>query len=96
MRILVERSGGFAGIRKRAEVDSRSLPADQCAELEQLVAAAGLHHPAAGAEAPGGPDRFQYKVTVESEAGSSTVSLQDPAEGHARLLLDWVWAHKSD
>lgn len=99
MRILVERTGGFAGIKKKAAVDSEALPAEESAELERLVAAAGILQPAAAAapqQAAGqqGADQFQYDLTVESSGGQRTVELHDPVNPEVKRLLDWVWAHQ--
>jgi hypothetical protein len=99
MRILVERTGGFAGIKKKAAVDSEALPPEQSAELDRLVAAAGILNPASAAapqQAAGQyyADHFQYTVTVESSDGQRTTQLQDPVNPEVKRLLDWVWAHK--
>jgi hypothetical protein len=97
MRILVERTGGFAGIKKTGAVDSEALPAEESAELERLVAAAGILQPAAAApqQATGqqGADQFQYNLTVESSGGQRTLELHDPVNPEVKRLLDWVWAH---
>jgi hypothetical protein len=100
MRILLERSGGFAGIKKKAEVDSEALSKEDSAELERLVEAAGiLNQPAAPAGPPQGADQFQYNLTIgpvpgESEEASRTVTLRDPSNEAVKRLLDWMWARK--
>lgn len=68
IRIELERSGGFAGRTTRTAVDTDSLPADQAAQLQHLVAGldpATLATLAARPTAPPrGNDRFQYELTI--------------------------------
>ncbi|CAM5396824.1 protealysin inhibitor emfourin [Streptomyces xanthochromogenes] len=61
MRIEVSRSGGFAGIERRAEVDTTGRP--DAAEWHALVKAAldeGHDEPPLGV-----PDGFHYTITVD-------------------------------
>jgi hypothetical protein len=96
MRILVERSGGFAGIKRKAAVDSQALSEDAAAEMKQLVEAAGLFDlPAAPVTPPGGADQFQYNLTVEAGERRRTIELRDPACAEVARLLDWLWAHQT-
>ncbi|MFF3498015.1 protealysin inhibitor emfourin [Streptomyces sp. NPDC003247] len=70
MRIQVRRTGGFAGVERRAEVDTAGRPdaAEWHALAEQAVAA--------GRSAPpvGVPDGFSYQITVDGR----TVYTADP------------------
>jgi hypothetical protein len=70
MRIRVKRTGGFAGIERRAEVDTagRADAAEWQALAEQAVAA-GRRLPPAGV-----PDGFSYEITVDGR----TVYCADP------------------
>ncbi|MFF3558725.1 protealysin inhibitor emfourin [Streptomyces sp. NPDC002574] len=70
MRIQVIRSGGFAGIERRAALDTNGRPdAFQLHALARDVLAAG------GAEPPPGvPDGFHYEITVDTR----TVHCADP------------------
>ena len=94
MRILLERSGGFAGIKKKAAVDSESLSKDESAELQKLVDAAGVLGMPAAPDSPQGADQFQYNLTIESPEQKRSVVLHDPASPEVKRLLDWLWAHK--
>ena len=95
MRILLERSGGFAGIKKKAVVDSASLSPEESAELQKLVDAAGISNlPAAPDTPPQGADQFQYNLTIESPEHQRNILLRDPSSPEVRRLLDWLWAHK--
>ncbi|MER6215683.1 protealysin inhibitor emfourin [Streptomyces sp. NPDC048387] len=72
MRIEVVRTGGFAGIERRAEVDTSDLPDAQ--EWQALALRALRPHPRA-APGPGGVrDGFAYRITVDGR----TVSCHDP------------------
>jgi hypothetical protein len=95
MRILLERSGGFAAIKKKATVDSEALSPEESAELKKLVDAAGVFDlPAAPDGPPQGADQFQYNLTIETPEGRHAVVLRDPTSPELKRLLDWVWAHK--
>ncbi|MCX2925503.1 protealysin inhibitor emfourin [Streptomyces sp. NEAU-W12] len=64
MRIQVRRAGGFAGIERRAEVDTsaRADAADWHALAERALAA-GRGTPPAGV-----PDGFSYRITVDGRS----------------------------
>ncbi|MFD9338125.1 protealysin inhibitor emfourin [Streptomyces sp. NPDC060028] len=80
MRISVVRTGGFAGIERRAEVDTSGLP-----EEDEWRALARL----ALRPAPPGPpadrvrDGFSYRITVDGR----TVLCQDPNLTEAQRTL---------
>ncbi|MER5913415.1 protealysin inhibitor emfourin [Streptomyces sp. NPDC001982] len=70
MRIQVRRTGGFAGIERRAEVDtSGRADAHEWQALAERVLAAGRGTPPAGV-----PDGFNYQITVDGR----TVYAADP------------------
>ena len=63
LRIEFQRSGGFAGLTMRTEVDTSELPPEDAEVFERLVAS--LERSGIGASPPPGkPDRFQYELTV--------------------------------
>ncbi len=63
LRIEFQRSGGFAGLTMRTEVDTSELPPEDAEVFERLVAS--LEGSGVGASPPAGkPDRFQYELTV--------------------------------
>ncbi|MFD9795170.1 protealysin inhibitor emfourin [Streptomyces sp. NPDC059070] len=79
MRIQVTRTGGFAGIERRAEVDTSGRT--DAEEWEELAAAALADSPA---EPPTGvPDGFHYEITVDG----LTVHCADPALTPAQRTL---------
>uniref|UniRef100_A0AAU3HY80 Metalloprotease n=1 Tax=Streptomyces sp. NBC_01393 TaxID=2903851 RepID=A0AAU3HY80_9ACTN len=70
MRIEVRRTGGFAGIERRAEVDTAARPdAREWHALAERALAAGRATPPAGV-----PDGFHYEITVDGR----TVHAADP------------------
>ncbi|MEV6805487.1 protealysin inhibitor emfourin [Streptomyces sp. NPDC017248] len=70
MRIRVRRTGGFAGIERRAEVDTSDRPdAPEWQALAERVLATGRGTPPAGV-----PDGFGYEITVDGR----TVYTADP------------------
>lgn len=80
MHVEFERSGGFAGLRLRATVDTESLPAEEARELEEMVEAADLFNlPPAIATPTPGADRFNYKLTVTDEGRQHAVEVSEPS-----------------
>ncbi|MEU9186164.1 protealysin inhibitor emfourin [Streptomyces sp. NPDC048484] len=70
MRIQVSRTGGFAGIERRAEVDTSGRPdAQEWHALAEQAIAAGRGTPPIGV-----PDGFGYRITVDGK----TVYCADP------------------
>ncbi|TQJ52985.1 hypothetical protein OHU34_28030 [Streptomyces sp. NBC_00080] len=70
MRIQVSRTGGFAGIERRAEVDTSGRPdAHEWHALAERAVAAGRGVPSVGV-----PDGFSYEITVDGR----TVYAADP------------------
>ncbi|MER5808024.1 protealysin inhibitor emfourin [Streptomyces sp. NPDC002033] len=81
MRIEVVRTGGFAGIERRAEVDT-SGRADED-ELRALALLALRPAPGAARGADGVRDGFSYRITVDGR----TVSCRDPHLSDAQRSL---------
>ncbi|MEU8571258.1 protealysin inhibitor emfourin [Streptomyces pathocidini] len=80
MRIQVKRTGGFAGITRRAEVDTSGRPdAAEWHALAEEAAAEGRGEPPAGV-----PDGFRYEITLD---GERTVRCADPRIGAAQRKL---------
>ncbi|MET7455336.1 protealysin inhibitor emfourin [Streptomyces sp. NPDC005574] len=80
MRIQVSRTGGFAGIERRAEVDTSGRPdAREWQALAEQALAAGRGTPVQGV-----PDGFVYEITVDGR----TVHAADPrlTEEQRRLI----------
>ncbi|MGW1819598.1 protealysin inhibitor emfourin [Streptomyces sp. NPDC002125] len=79
MRIQVSRTGGFAGIARRGEVDTGGRPdAAEWEALAESALAVGDGGPPAGV-----PDGFRYRITV----GDRTVDCADPRLTQAQRTL---------
>ncbi|MGW5104374.1 protealysin inhibitor emfourin [Streptomyces sp. NPDC004100] len=70
MRIQVRRTGGFAGIERRAEIDTSTRPdATELHSLAERALTSGHTAPPAGV-----PDGFHYEITVDGR----TIHAADP------------------
>ncbi|MFD3493160.1 protealysin inhibitor emfourin [Streptomyces sp. NPDC058690] len=79
MRIQVSRTGGFAGIARRREIDTSGLA--DAADWEALAESALAD--GRGTPPPGVPDGFRYRITV----GDRTVHCADPHLTDAQRAL---------
>ncbi|MEV7724126.1 protealysin inhibitor emfourin [Streptomyces sp. NPDC101733] len=81
MRIEVVRTGGFAGIERRAEVDTSGRPDE---DEWRALALLALRPDPERAPGPGGVrDGFSYRITVDGR----TVSCRDPHLSDAQRSL---------
>ncbi len=94
MRIHFERSGGFAGLRLEATVDTETLPAETADTLRQLVRAAHVFDlPALMAPANPGADRFCYQLTIEDRGRRRVIEACESAiPGELQPLLRFLTA----
>ncbi|MGH7548131.1 MAG: protealysin inhibitor emfourin [Gemmatimonadales bacterium] len=91
MNISFERSGGVAGMRVTAAINSDTLPDAEASELKQLVDRAGFFDLPASSGPSGGADQFVYRVTIETEGRRHTVETTDAAAPPAlQPLLAWL------
>jgi hypothetical protein len=72
-KVVVERSGGFAGIKRRGERERDALSPQQRAALEEIMARPSSFPPDPGA------DRFTYRVEVQDENGIRSVTVPESA-----------------
>jgi hypothetical protein len=92
MKVYFERGGGFAGIHITTTIDSKVLSQDEEHELSELINAANFFNlpPLITTKKPGA-DRFQYKLTVETEGRRHTVEINEGAVTPVlRPLLEWL------
>jgi len=68
MQVKFVRSGGFAGLKLVASVDSADLPADQQDVVDRLLTEDLRGQ---GASRPGGADQFSYQLEIRQ--GGRTV-----------------------
>lgn len=89
MRIHFERTGGVAGMRMAAIIDTDGLSVEEAHSLEQMVDAAGFFDLPVSMTSPArGADQFHYKVTVEREGRRHTIEAAEGAAPEAlRALL---------
>jgi hypothetical protein len=92
MRIVFERTGGFAGRKIQGTIESSSLSKQQAKRLRELLDKSSFFClPEKLTAETGGADRFSYKITIESEIGIHTVEAAEAAvPPHFRTLLDWL------
>lgn len=91
MRISIERTGGFAGMRMAATVDSSWLSAEEAGELRARVETAGLFDMKSEEASAEGADQFVYRLTID-EAGRTHTIMVTESEVPAKLrpLLSWL------
>ena len=92
MNIHFERSGGFAGIRLKHDIDVDALPEKIREELQKLIGAAAFFQLPDSIKATNpGADRFQYQITVDSGDHKHTVNVDDAAMPETlRPLVRWL------
>jgi hypothetical protein len=92
MKILFERTGGFAGRKLEGVLDSSDLPPNQTQQLRELLKKSRiLEMPAFLALPNSGADQFNYKITIQNENGDHTVEAGDSAiPVEMRPLLDFL------
>lgn len=92
MRIVFERTGGFAGIKMTKEIDTASLPVEEINQLRQLIDAADFFHlPTTLTSKSPQPDRFRYRITIQDSDQEHTVVMSEQAlAGTLKPLIDWL------
>jgi hypothetical protein len=71
MKLIVERSGGFAGMTRRGEQDLATLSPEQQAALQKLLGGAPPDATQPGA------DRFTYRIEVQDEQGTRSLTVPE-------------------
>ena len=96
MRILYERTGGFAAIKLERIFDSTRLSPTEARHLERLLQKSCFFDlPLELKSTAPGADRFHYKLTVETGQGSRTVEAGESAVPPSlRPLLHWLETRK--
>lgn len=78
MKINFERTGGFAGIRITAMLDTELMPQEDASHLEKMVDASNFFDLPEVLPAPEkGADYFMYRLTVELERQKHTVEVSE-------------------
>ncbi len=76
MKIKFRESGGFAGLIRGCDIDTKQLSAQQTAELESLVTHSGIFQ-RQGKATPNARDVFNYELVVETSQGTHRASFND-------------------
>jgi hypothetical protein len=63
MRVVLTRSGGFAGMTMRRVIETSRLPSPAQQKIEHLVAAARKQPPPRDPS----PDSFQYEIEIDGQ-----------------------------
>jgi hypothetical protein len=92
MHIEFVRSGGFAGMRLTASVDTEQLPAERASTLDKLISDAGFFELPEQILPPAPvPDRFEYKLTVTAPQKTHSIVVSDAAApASLRPLLNYL------
>ncbi|RAM48788.1 MAG: hypothetical protein C6Y22_26120 [Hapalosiphonaceae cyanobacterium JJU2] len=92
MRILLQRTGGFAGISKKAIVDTANLSSEENQQLSHLLEAANFFNLPTIINAPSNQaDRFQYILTVEENNQQHTVKVSEASlTRDLKSLIEWI------
>lgn len=76
MKLVITRSGGFAGLKRRGERDGEDLSPEQRAALDKVVRDFGQPDSPAPPSDPGA-DRFAYRLDIQDEGGTTSISLPE-------------------
>ena len=92
MRISFERTGGFANVPLRAEIDSAEMVPQRAEALRRLVEKARPLARSEPSQAPGTmSDQFQYKITIEDGGQTQKLRTSDEvASDDLKLLFDFL------
>ncbi|HET8616334.1 MAG TPA: protealysin inhibitor emfourin [Actinomycetales bacterium] len=82
--VVVERSGGFTGLRTCRDIDLRTLPEDDAAQWRELLGSALLQ---GLAPQPAQPDRYVYRVCW-APAGIDVTAAEHQLPGYVRELFE--------
>ena len=76
MKVVFRQFGGFAGLLRGCELDTRALPTPQARELERLVQKSGIvGHRHAHSESA--RDLQEYEIEIQDNGNSASVAFDD-------------------
>lgn len=92
MKIVFERTGGFAGGKIGRALDAADLPPAEARLLERLLRESAFFSlPPSVRPGRMPPDGFLFRITVETETGAHTVEAAEGAVAPSlRPLLDFL------
>lgn len=87
MRIMVQRSGGFAGLTENiANVDTSQLNPETEKEISAMIVNVGFFDYPAVVTGPVGADMYRYEITVTDGAKRHSVTFVESAPEAAGLF----------
>jgi hypothetical protein len=88
MKIIVKRTGGYAGLSEEVvAVDTSQLDPAEARRVEHLIQSTGLFNPSANAADDAvGADMFRYEITVSDGERQHTIAFIEGSTGAAPLL----------
>lgn len=92
MKIQLTRSGGFGGVRLSAALDTDLLPDGEAAKVRRLVSESAFFEQPSSLKSPSpGPDRFQYRLSVEEGGEKKEIETDETGMPEAlRPLIDYL------
>jgi hypothetical protein len=92
MRISLTRTGGLAGMRRTATVDTATLDRSRAEALERLCQQAEIESGSAPVRTGKAPDRFHYTLTIEEAGRLRTVNFgEEDAPDSVQRFVEAVW-----
>lgn len=96
MIVRHERSGGFAGISVKAEIDSETLSEKEANELKKLIGSA-FPSGQSFAKAATMPDQFNYSFAIEDGKKTKSFAVNDEnITDEIRALSKWLIAKATE
>lgn len=90
LKITFTQTGGYVGLVKGCTLDTRSLPADEAAELKTLIERSDIFRTSSQLT-PNARDLQVYEITVETAQGAHRVELDDMSVPQSmRPLLNYL------
>ena len=87
MKIVYEKSGGFAGLRTRKAIDTAQLSAKEAAEVHRLIDSSGFFKLPSKIDQSQMRDAFQYVIEADNGSQQHRVSITgEPQEPSLALL----------
>jgi Emfourin len=88
MKILVRRTGGFAGLAETLyDVDTSTLAASAASELERKLSSLEAAVRSQGAAPPrAGADFFNYEISITDQQGERSLTVADDGAAASQMI----------
>lgn len=96
MKLIVRRTGGFAGLKLTITVDTGTLSADDQSQLKSLLARCSFLSLPSSIKSPSRqPDRFSYHLTLDDGQQTKVVEIDESElKGNLKELIQFVMKKK--